>query len=118
MPLRIRITDGTSAQLTNQSLPDATVRGADHPALVRSAKRRLAFGPSRSIQLRITPREDVESCGWALFAPAGDGSASIDGVHAAVDRSCRPINVAVNNAATMTTPLMRWRIDTITLFGG
>src|SRR6185503_19340362 len=32
-----RDTDGTSAQLTNQSAPDATVCARDHPAAVRSA---------------------------------------------------------------------------------
>ncbi len=66
-----RSTDGTSAQFTNQSRPDAIVRA-------RGPARGRAFGEfqrgeiaDRSIQLTRTPRLDTDSCGWAEFAAAG-----------------------------------------------
>jgi hypothetical protein len=75
-------------QLTNQSFPDATVRGADHPLDVRSAKRSVARWPSRSTQLRIRPRGEADSCGWPLFGPAGEMTVSTAGDHAGTERSC------------------------------
>ena len=62
-----RSTDGTSAQLTNQSRPDAIVRAGVQPEAVRSANFSVARSPMRSIQLTRTPRLDTDSCGWAEF---------------------------------------------------
>jgi hypothetical protein len=77
-PLASRTTEGTSAQFTNQSVPEETSRGADQPVAVRSAKRSVAFWPSRSTQLRSCPCAEAESCGCALFGPAGERSGSIE----------------------------------------
>src|SRR5262245_54555773 len=56
-----RRADGTSAQLTNQSRPDAMVRAGVHPEAVRSANLSVARSPFRSIQLTSTPRDDTDS---------------------------------------------------------
>src|SRR5712675_988505 len=69
------MTDGTSAQLTNQFAPDATVRASVHPLSVRSEKRKVAFSPERSTQLSTTRSPSEESCGWALWGAAGDVNA-------------------------------------------
>ena len=68
------MTEGTSAQFTNQSVPEATVRASVQPASVRSEKRKLAVSPERSTQLSTTRSPCVDSCGWALFGAAGDVS--------------------------------------------
>src|SRR5262245_32770993 len=67
-----RSADGTSAQLTNQSRPDAIVRAGVQPAAVRSENLSVARSPVRSIQVRSTPRFETESWGCAELAPAGD----------------------------------------------
>src|SRR5690606_7869302 len=79
-PSARRSTDGTSAQLTNQSVPEATVRTSDHPAAVRSANFSEArlFSP-RSIQLINTPLSETVNCGASLRAPAGDVTGSTRG---------------------------------------
>ena len=66
------MTDGTSAQLTNQSRPDVTVRASLQPVAVRAENFRVARSPVRSIQLRSTPRNDTDSCGCAELAPVGE----------------------------------------------
>jgi len=66
------MTEGTSAQLTNQFAPAATVRPSVHPLSVRSEKRRVALSPDRSTQLSTTRSPSVASCGWALLAAAGE----------------------------------------------
>ena len=58
-----RSTDGTSAQFTNQSRPDAIVRAAVQPEAVRSENFSVARLPDRSIQLTRTPRFETDSCG-------------------------------------------------------
>ena len=68
------MTDGTSAQLTNQSAPDATVAGADQPSAFRSDHLSVAEAPSRSIQLRSAPRDETVNCGCALPGAAGVAS--------------------------------------------
>ena len=64
-------TEGTSAQLTNQSVPDATVSAPDQPFAVRSANLSVAVSPDCSVQLARTPRDDDVSCGARLPAAAG-----------------------------------------------
>src|SRR5689334_17057844 len=81
-PPASRMTEGTSAQFTNQSVPDATSRAVDQPDAPRSENRSVAFGPSRSIQLRSRPRSEDDSCGCALFGPAGDAVRSSCGCQA------------------------------------
>ena len=71
------MTDGTSAQFTNQSVPDATVRAGVHAPPVRSENLRVAVVPLRSIQLRRTPRADTDSRGCALPGGAGDAIGSM-----------------------------------------
>src|SRR5438552_9502694 len=66
------MTDGTSAQFTNQFVPLATVRASLQPLSVRSAKRSVALSPDRSTQLRTMRSPSADSCGCALFAAAGD----------------------------------------------
>ena len=99
VPSARRKTDGTSAQLTNQSLPDATVRGADHPDAVRSANFNAAVRPSCSIQLRSMPRSEAASWGSLLFRPAGDSSRSIATDHSA--GSVLPHAAAITAASTI-----------------
>src|SRR5689334_16328710 len=70
VPLLSRMTDGTSAQLTNQSVPEATVAGVDHVLPARSANLSVDDLPFRSSQLRITPWSLVVSCGSLLPAAA------------------------------------------------
>ena len=53
VPSARRTTDGTSAQLTNQSVPDATVRAGDQPVAVRSENRSVA-----RIAGRLDPAEE------------------------------------------------------------
>src|SRR5688572_13698365 len=77
-PSSSRSTDGTSAQLTNQSRPLATVRAGAQPWPVRSENFNVARSPERSIQLSNTPRVDTVSCGCALPAAAGDASVTTD----------------------------------------
>ena len=95
-----RMIDGTSAQLTNQSLPDAAVRGVDHPAAVRSEKRSVDVSPFRSIQLRSTPRVDEDSCGCPLFGPAGEGMRSIEENSEWFEPFCAVTVAAAINSAT------------------
>ena len=83
VPSDSRITEGTSAQLTNQSEPEATTRAAVQPLVVRSANFNVAVDPDRSIQLRSTPRADVESCGCAAIPVDGDGTGCTAGGHGA-----------------------------------
>src|SRR5262245_772413 len=79
----MRTTDGTSAQLTNQSSPEATWRGSDQPLVVRSANLSEAVSPDCSIQLRIARPSNVESRGSALpRAAAGEAISTIFGSHA------------------------------------
>ena len=66
-----RRTEGTSAQLTNQSRPEATVCAAVQPVAVRSANFNVARSPARSIQLTSTPRFETVNCGCAEPAAAG-----------------------------------------------
>src|SRR5688572_11743129 len=71
-PSSSRSTDGTSAQLTNQSRPLATVRAGVQPWPVRSENFNVARSPARSIQISNTPRADTVSCGCALPELAGE----------------------------------------------
>jgi len=71
-----RTTDGTSAQLTNQSVPVATVRAADQPPAERSANRNVALSPLCSTQLSNTPSFETDNCGCPLPAAAGETSGS------------------------------------------
>ena len=66
------MTEGTSAQFTNQFEPVATVRASVHPLSVRSEKRKVALSPERSTQLNTTRSPSADSCGWALFEAAGE----------------------------------------------
>ena len=108
-------TDGTSAQLTNQSWPLATVRGSVQPDAVRSAKRSEASSPARSIQLRRTPRGDTVSCGCALPAGAGDGSADTCNPVACSVRPCSSATARDRNGGERrrisTMPPCAWRGD-------
>src|SRR5688572_9314786 len=90
------MTDGTSAQFTNQFAPDATSRAADQPLAVRSANRSVAFCPSRSTQLNSSPRAEDESCGCALFGPAGERAWSIATGQALFERPC-PLTATVSD---------------------
>ena len=74
------MTDGTSAQLMNQSLPETIARGCVQPEAVRSANFSVATLSCSSIQLRIVPRLETLSCGSPLPGAAGVGSVvSTDG---------------------------------------
>src|SRR5690348_17006383 len=84
VPVVMRITDGTSAQLMNQSVPDAAVRGSDHPLAVRSANFSVAFLPSCSSQLTRSPLGDTLTRGSDVCAPAGRVTGSTVGIHALV----------------------------------
>jgi len=81
VPSFIRITVGTSAALTNQSLLEATVVAADHAAPDRSANFSAKSVSACSSQLTSTPRLDVVSCGPIEVAPAGGSSGSTFTVH-------------------------------------
>src|SRR5262245_24669 len=60
-------TEGTSAQFTNQSSPDATVRAGDQPDAVRSANFNATVAPPvRSTQLRSSRSPCALNCGWPL----------------------------------------------------
>ncbi|GMV20456.1 MAG: hypothetical protein AMXMBFR57_04050 [Acidimicrobiia bacterium] len=76
------MTDGTSAQFTNQSVPDATVRAGVHPSPVRSAYFNDAVPPWRSIQLSNTPRDETVNCGASLDAAAGESIRRTEGAGA------------------------------------
>ena len=45
-----------------------------HPVSVCSANFRYVVVPTRSIQLRSTPRSDTDSCGSLLFSPTGEAT--------------------------------------------
>src|SRR5687767_11785207 len=76
VPSFMRMTVGTSAALTNQSLLDATVVGADQAPFDRSANFSAKAGSACSSQLTSTPRLDVVSCGPIDVAPEGGSSGS------------------------------------------
>src|SRR5262245_58677397 len=73
------MTDGTSAQYTNRSVAEATLRAADQPPVVRSENFSVDVGPDRSTQLRMTPRSDADSCGCPLSGDAGVARRTTDG---------------------------------------
>src|SRR5262245_14704695 len=72
----MRITVGTSAALTNQSLLLATVVAGDHPMPARSANLSTKSGSACLSQLTSTPRLDVVSCGAIEVVPVGGPSGS------------------------------------------
>jgi hypothetical protein len=71
VPSLIRMTVGTSALLTNQSVLDATVPGWDQAAPDRSANFSVKVASRCSIQLRIRPRCDMVICGCEVTPLAG-----------------------------------------------
>src|SRR5215204_335100 len=81
VPSFIRITVGTSAALTNQSLLDATVTAGDQAAPDHSANFNAKFVSACSSQLTSAPRLDVVSCGPIEVAPAGGSSGTTFTVH-------------------------------------
>ena len=103
-----RITEGTSAQLTNQLRPAATVRAWLQPVAVRSENFKVARSPVRSIQLRSTPRDDTDNCGWAALAPVGEESGW--GVRAAAPCDAAvTVHEATPASTTAARMSRRWR---------
>src|SRR5690349_414904 len=90
-----RCTSGGSASLTNQSVPEATVAGADQVVPARSANLKTAVLPFCSIQLRSGPLDDRVSCGCPASEPAGISSAETEsGVTTAAGAEPAPLSVA------------------------
>jgi hypothetical protein len=98
------ITDGTSAQFTNQFVPDATVRASLHPASVRSENLRAALSPARSIQLSTTRFPCADNCGWPLLGAAGDVSGETSSVQfVPVELTCELVRVDTMNTVSRLT---------------
>src|SRR5688572_7697127 len=85
VPSFMRMTVGTSAALTNQSLLDATVVAGDQAEPDRSANLSAKSASACSSQLTSTPRLDVVSCGPIELAPAGGSSGSTLTLHGGGD---------------------------------
>src|SRR5688572_2137567 len=104
-PSASRSTDGTSAQLTNQSRPLAAVRAGVQPCPVRSENFNVARSPAGSIQLSNTPRADTVNCGCALPAAAGDASMTADD---AAD-CARGFDPDATRVASTTMTIEKWK---------
>ena len=76
VPSSSRTTEGTSAQFTNQSVPDAAVRGSDQPDAVRCANFNSDVWPCVSIQLTMAESPVTVSCGARLGWTAASASGS------------------------------------------
>ena len=98
------MTEGTSAQFTNQFAPDATVRASVQPLSVRSEKRKVALSPERSTQLSTTRSPNADSCGWALLGAAGEATTVTLGAQfAPVEATCdRPRAGVIANVRTQS----------------
>ncbi len=102
VPSSRRATDGTSAAVRNQFVPDAAVRGSVQPDAERSANRSVArespvlLSVSMSTQLTTARSADAVSCGMRLSSAAE----SVSGVIANEESSMPGARAhAVNSAA-------------------